>query len=639
MRKTILLFITLVCCSGLFAKTKDPVLITINGNKITKSEFEYIYNKNNSTNSYDKKNLDEYLNLYINFKLKVIEAQAKGLDTTKNFINELNGYRKQLAAPYLTDTKVEKQLIEEAYGRLKEEVDVSHILVRLPENPTPADTLAAYKKITAIAKRLQKEDFATVAKETSEDPSVKQNGGYIGFITGFWAVYPFETAAFSTPVGKISQPVRSQFGYHIVKVNARRPARGQILVAHIMKAVSDTLPETEQKAKEKIYELYNRIKAGEDFGKLAKENSDDGSSAVRNGELPWFGIGRMVKEFEDAAFGLTEKNQLSEPIKTMYGWHILKLLDKKEIEPIEDKKEEIKRRIMYDERAKKAENSFAEKLKKEYKFKLNRAALKQLQDLVEKTAGKDSAFYATGIGLNKSLFTFSNRIITQSEFVNFMQTNKTKSTAIEQSLNEFIKNELLSYEDSQLEFKYSDFYHLMQEYRDGILLFDISNTEVWDKATKDDVGLEDYFNQNNANYAWDTPRFKGMILHCINTTVADKAKKILKTAPKDSIDFLLRKLNNDSICIKIEKGLFAKGTNAIIDSQVFNIGSFSGDKNFPIVFTEGKLLEKGPESYLDIRGIITSDYQNFLEEEWIRTLRNKYKVIIDQDVLKTIKQN
>ena len=285
----------------------DPVLMKINGKPVLKSEFEYIYNKNNSNNSLDKKTLDEYVDLFVNFKLKVEEAKAQGLDTTKSFINELAGYRSQLTKPYLTDAKVDESVLQEAYNRLKEDVEVSHILIRVQQNATPADTLAAWKKINAIAKRIEKEDFAKVAKEVSEDESAKENNGYIGWVSAFRTVYPFETMAYNTKPGTISKPVRTAFGYHIVKVQGRRESQGEILVAHIMRFTEQGNDEKNKSAKFKIDSIYDRVKAGDDFGKLANDLSDDRGSATKNGELPWFGAGRMIPEFENAALHLKTK--------------------------------------------------------------------------------------------------------------------------------------------------------------------------------------------------------------------------------------------------------------------------------------------------------------------------------------------
>ena len=300
----VILVALLALTANTFAQSTDPVMMTINGKPVLKSEFEYIYNKNNSNNSLDKKTLEEYVDLFVNFKLKVEEAKTQGIDTTKSFITELSGYRSQLTKPYLTDSKVDDATLREAYDRSKEDVDVSHILIRIPQNATPADTLKAWNDINTIWKRVQKEDFNKVAKEKSQDQSAEQNSGHISWISAFRTVYPFETVAYNTPVGSISKPVRTAFGYHVLKVHARRNSLGEVLVAHIMIFTSKGEDAVNKKAKISIDSIYQRIKAGDDFGTLASKHSMDKGSSVKNGELPWFGTGRMVPEFETAAFAL-----------------------------------------------------------------------------------------------------------------------------------------------------------------------------------------------------------------------------------------------------------------------------------------------------------------------------------------------
>lgn len=286
MKSPVIKLIALLALSASsFAQSTDPVLMTINNKPVLKSEFEYIYNKNNSNNSLDKKTLDEYVDLFVNFKLKVEEAKSQGIDTTKSFINELSGYRSQLTKPYLTDSKVDDALLHEAYDRSKEDIDVSHILIRIPQNATPADTLKAFDEINDIWKRVQKEDFAKVARSVSQDQSAEQNSGHIGWISAFRTVYPFETMAYNTPEGSISKPVRTAFGYHILKINARRATLGEILVSHIMIFTSKGDEAQNKKAKATIDSIYQRVVAGDDFGTLAKNLSQDKGSSVKNGEL------------------------------------------------------------------------------------------------------------------------------------------------------------------------------------------------------------------------------------------------------------------------------------------------------------------------------------------------------------------
>jgi peptidyl-prolyl cis-trans isomerase SurA len=647
MRSQILSLALLVLFGSVSAFASDPVLMKINGKPVYKSEFEYIYNKNNSNNSLDKKTLDEYVDLFVNFKLKVEEAKAQGLDTTQSFINELAGYRSQLTRPYLTDSKVDEQILREAYERMKEDVEVSHILVRIPQGATPADTLGAWKKINSALKRLDKEDFAKVAKEISEDQSAEENGGYIGWVTAFRTVYPFETVAFNTPVGKISAPVRTAFGYHIIKVHNRRKSQGEILVSHIMRFTAEGDEVKNKSAKQKTDSLYQRVLAGDDFGKLASEFSEDRGSATRNGELPWFGSGRMIPEFENAAFALKNIGDVSAPIQSAFGWHIIKLLDRKGLAGFETVKADIERNVKRDERANMGQKAFVDRLRNEYGYAVNTANVNEFSKLLENKTLADSVFQLEAAKLNKPLFTFAGKEFTQSDFAAYLKKNaysdKTiASEVIEQKMDAFTEKEILAYEDSQLENKYEDFRFLINEYHDGILLFEVSNNEVWEKASKDTEGLARYFNEHKADYRWEKPHFKGRVISCKDKATLKAAKAIVKRSHNDSIDKYLRTRLNDSIqYVKVEKGLFAQGENKAVDKYGFKDkkAKFEPTKEYPYVFVVGKNLKNNPEDYSDVRGLVTADYQEYLEKEWIAALRSKFPVEIDQNVLKTVRKN
>jgi peptidyl-prolyl cis-trans isomerase SurA len=647
MKSPVIKLLTFLALSAsTFAQSPDPVIMTINNKPVLKSEFEYIYNKNNSNNSLDKKTLEEYVDLFVNFKLKVEEAKSQGIDTTKSFINELAGYRTQLTKPYLTDSKVDDALLQEAYDRSKEDVDVSHILIRITQNATPADTLKAFNEISAIWKRVQKEDFGKVAKEVSQDQSAEQNHGHIGWISAFRTVYPFETMAYNTSVGSISKPVRTSFGYHIIKVHARRNTLGEILVSHIMVFTSKGEDEKNKKAKAKIDSIYQRIKAGDDFGTLAKNLSDDKGSSTKNGELPWFGTGRMVPEFETAAFALKNVGDISEPIQSAYGWHIIKLLDRKGLATFEEMKADLERKVKHDERANRGQHAFLTKSREKNNYIENTASIQEFYKLLAGHTLNDSIFKVEASKLNKPLFTFDGKNFTQTDFAKYLKKNPNTektipSEVIDEKLNAFADGELLAYEDSQLENNYDEFRYLMQEYHDGILLFEVSNREVWEKASKDTPGLTKYFNEHKADYNWEKPHFKGHVILCKDNATLLAAKSIVKKSDTDSIDKYLRTRLNDSIqYVKVEKGLYVQGDNKVVDDQIFKTkDKYVPTKEYPFFFVTGKLLKNKPEDYSDVRGLVTADYQEFLEREWIKALRAKYPVNVDQNVLKTVKKN
>lgn len=664
------LFILFVLAGAIAAQNDaDPVLMTIKDTPVYKSEFEYLYKKNNFQNTLDKKSLAEYLVLFENFKMKVLEAESLGMDTTRAFLEELAGYRQQLTPAYLTDTIARNRLVKEAYDRLKEEIDVSHILVRVAKDASPADTLAAYNKIIAIRDRITRapvevpgkcgffkklfgtyhstfiepENFNAVAKKESEDPSAAENSGHLGYITGFMTVYPFENVAYNTPAGQVSMPVRTVYGYHIIRVEGRRPSQGKLQVAHIMKfaqkGASDSLM---NQAKKMIDGLYRKVTGGADFATVARQWSDDKSSAVNGGILPGFARGSMVKEFEDAAFSL-QKGEISAPVLSPYGWHIIKLLDTRPLETLAEKRAEIERRIQRDERSNIITQSFIDKLKADDHFTNNDKALAPFYLLAEQYSPKDSAFLKTTEEMRDTMACFAGTALTQCDFSLFLSRTpnrpaKNKKEWIDEKYRQFVNTALINYKDEQLEKEHPDFGNLMREYHDGILLFNISNEKVWDKATRDQKGLEFFFRNNRNNYTWQKPRFKGLIISCKDEATREKARELIAKIPKDSVEqCLTRKFGKDAI--KIEKGLFAEGDNKTVDELEFKTGNFIPDKSFPATFTHGRMLKNGPESYTDVLGILTSDYQTWLEDQWTKELRRRYPVKINQKVLETIKEN
>lgn len=639
---SILAFLLVVGSASAQQKT-DLTLMKINGKNVPLSEFEYIYNKNNSNNAIDKKTLDEYVDLFVNFKLKVEEALAQRLDTAHSFKTELASYQSQLAEPYLQDNSAWEKLIQEAYDRTKNEVEVSHILIKIPNIGMAKDTLEAYNKAMGILKRAAKEDFVKLALEVSEDPSVKRNNGYVGWITAMHTPYAFENAVFSTPVGTISNPVRTFLGYHLIKVTRKRPSRGEVLAAHIMKF---TTPEGDNtKAKASIDSIYQRLLAGDKFEELAQNYSDDKGSARNGGELMWFGVEqRMVPEFEETAFALKNKGDVNPPVLSPYGWHIIKLIDKRPIADFETFKPKLEARIREDERNRKTQDAFADKLKKEYNFTLNNASVTDFEALANKYAPTDSLFVVETKKMNKPLFAFAGKTFTQADLAEYIKATPASNTVQAEYIKDKVKNlaydKLLAYETSQLENKYPEYRYLMKEYHDGILLFEVSNREVWEKASKDTEGLEKFFTANKTVYKWDKPHYKGRVVYCKDKPTMDAAKAIVKNANPDSIDVYLNKRLNDSIrYVKTEKGLWMEGENSVVDAQVFKKGNKAAVEGYPYCFTVGKMLKNAPESYEDVRGAVTTDYQNYLEKEWIATLRKKYPVEIDQNVLKTVKKN
>lgn len=635
MRTNVLVVLLALFSQTVWAEGNDTLML-VGKTPVTVSEFEYVYKKNNQYGAEDKKTFDEYLALYENFKLKVVEAESLGLDTTENFRRELLGYRNQLKSSYLTDTQKFNEFVEEAYRRSLEDVEVSHILIQLAPNATAKDTLQAYQKALRAKKRLEKEPFDVVARSMSEDASVSRNGGYLGYITSMTTIYPFETAVYNQPIGVVSNPIRSQIGYHIVMVHNRRPSVGEIKVRHILKSVTPRMSESEKaRVKQQIDSISDLLQRGVDFEELAKSDSDDKQSAVNGGDLPWFGLGRMVPEFEKAAFALQNVGEVSEPVLSPFGWHIIKLEGRRMPEP-ETKKKDIAGALYRDIRILEVRNSFVTKLKKDYDFEMNQKAADELKRVFEQNKSNDSICQLRCAALNDVLFSFAGNSVFQKDFA---KTLLTKSEVnFENRLQDFVATQLIRYEDTQLERKYPDFGNLMREYHDGILFFELSKQEVWDKASNDTLGLTAYFQNNKSKYKYESPRFKGYIVKCSDKIVAKQLQKILAKANVDSIpSYVARRINIDKKLVELEKGLWEKGENAVVDCVAFSKKKYKSDSNaeYPFVFLQGEVLEF-PDDYHDVRGRVISDYQDFLDKEWVKRLRAKYPIRLFEDIKKTM---
>lgn len=645
MKKICLIICSVLLLNNVFAQnTNDKVLLTIDDKKINAEEFLRIYDKNKTNFSTGEvTSIEEYLDLFINFKLKVIEAEKSGLDTTSSFINEFEGYKKQLAAPYLIDDKANEQVIQEAYERMQYEVRASHILVRIEPNASPEDTLVAYEKAIGIRKRLVKgEPFEMVAKGSSEDPSVKNNGGDLGFFTVFQMIYPFENAVYNAEIGQISNPVRTRFGYHIIKLTDKRKARGQVKVAHIMLTIPQgTSLEVEKQKKVLINELYHRAKQGEDFQALAKEYSEDRGSAGNGGELPWFGAGRMVQEFEKAAFELSVNDEISQPVRTGFGWHIIKRIDRKDIPTLEEALPEIKRKIGRDQRAKVAREALINNLKKEYGFVQKKENIPVNYDTTANAYVLKQEYLSKNSDLNGELFSFLDKKFSKKDYIDFVNTqNRNKELNPYDYLmlyKEFVNNKILEVEESRLEEKYPEYRYLLKEYHDGMLLFEITDQKIWSKAANDSIALREYYKKNKNKYMWDE-RWDGSIYYCSNEQTKTTVSKIINKksfGKKMNNDNLLEQLNTKEEVLRIETGIFEKGENIFVDNLIWN--EKNTQENSAVVLLKGEILKPDNKKFDECRGMVISDYQDYLDKEWIESLRKKYNIIINSAVLSSLK--
>ncbi|MFW6227535.1 MAG: peptidylprolyl isomerase [Bacteroidota bacterium] len=651
MRNTIiLLFAGMLFSQIILAQPTGEILMTIGDEEITSAEFLRIYNKNNSIeNQIDPKSMEEYLDLFINFKLKVLEAESLGMDTLPSFKRELAGYQEQLTKPYLRDDSYDDQLIKEAYERTKQEVNASHIMIRLDEFAPPKDTLEAYNKIMAIRDRiLGGEDFESVARATSDDPSAKQNGGNLGYFSAFRMVYPFENAAYNTPVGDISMPVRTRFGYHLVKVNDKRPSRGKIQASHIMVATPQGMTAAQiDSAKSKVERLQQRLENGEDFQELARQYSDDKGSGRNGGILPTFSSGQMVPEFEDAAFSLSNDGEItSEPVRTQYGWHLIQRISKEDIPEFDEIRGELAEKVRRDQRNKAGQDSFIANLKEEYNFKVNKEVLAEFYTLVDSSIfnKKWTPDYSE---LNQTLFVLNGESYNQDRFAAYLESQKPSRPVaipvyVDMHFDRFTEEEIIAYEKTRLPEKYPEYRYLMEEYHDGILLFDLTDKLVWSKAVQDTAGLEAFYEKHKSDYLWGE-RADAVIFTLENELYLNDLQKTLKKALRKgfSPEKIKTMVCDTSDCLTFDTGLYEKGDNDMVDQLSWEKGigdPVKTNETIKIVYIS-QVLPPQPKALSEARGIITSDYQSYLEKQWIEKLREKYTIKVNEDVLSKIKQD
>ncbi len=639
----------LLITSGFCQKntSNDPIVMEIDGKGVTKSEFLQIYLKNNNNPQFHKDSIDKYLVLFKKFKLKVAEAEALGYDTIPKLKKELDGYKKQLANPYMIDSAQNESLVREAYERTANEVRASHILIRLEQNAKPQDTLIAWNKISEIKRRLEKgEDFAYIAKSKngSEDPSAVNNGGDLGYFTAFQMIYPFEDRAFKTPIGQLSEVFRTRYGYHILKTTGTRPARGSIKVAHLLvSAGKNATQEEKNNAEKKAGELYAKLKAGEKWDDLVKLYSDDPTSNQKGGELPMFGSGtnqRMVPIFEEAAFALKNDGEISAPIQTDFGFHIIKRLEWKPVRPYNEMKKEIQSKVNKDERAKKTQDSFVDKMKKQYNFQLPK-----VNGLTWFETNLDSTYFVgkwktDKLNTDLEVFSLDGKIYTQKQFAEFMEKGfrgikrDEFKKVVESQFNNWVKISVLDYEESKLESKYPEYRALIKEYHDGILLYEIMSDKIWNKSVKDTSGLKNFFNLNRANYMWQK-RLDATIYECNSDKNAALVYKMLKKKKNTSKE-IIEKIN-----VKSELNLRVKMNKFDAESTTYLKGrTFTQGRNKPYNFEDkfyvvvlNKELPIMKKEFNEAKGIVTSDYQNYMEKTWLEELEKKHRITFYYDVL------
>lgn len=643
------------------SKLDKKVLMTIGDQKITVKEFTDVYNKNNLKGDVvDVKSVDEYLDLFAGFRMKVMEAYEMKLDTNMKFKKELEGYRKQLAKPYFTNDEISDELVEEAYQRKLKDIRASHILIKCDKHALPADTLKAYDKAMDIRKKAVKgEDFAKLADTYSQDPSARGqkatdktparpgNHGDLGYFTVFDMVYPFETGAYNTKEGEISMPIRSDFGYHIIKVTSVTDALGVINAAHIFLQISpDASEEDISNVRTKADNIYKELveQGGKNWNDEVARYSDDRGSAMRNGALSPFTVSRIVPEFVEALKQL-QPGEFSKPVRTTYGYHIIKLIGCSKVGSFEKEKQAISERVEKDMRSKKTEEVVLQQIKKDYGFKSNDKNVAAFISTVDSTILKGTFVPSKDADLTSALFNIGKANATVSDFVEFIKTKQTSQNHISnqeyayQLYEAFQSKYILDYADAHLEEQYPEFKTLVKEYNDGILLFDLMNKEVWNKAVSDTAGLNDYYSRNTTKYMWND-RVKACVITVSKPESLPKVKKYL--ADGVPFDSLRTTLNRDTVkYVRIQNGFFQKGDNQFVDETVWKKGVMneipSTVDNSTVIVNIIDVRQPEPKTLREAKGLVTSDYQVELEEKWMELLQKKYPVVVDEKVLEKVR--
>jgi peptidyl-prolyl cis-trans isomerase SurA len=658
MRKLVITCLFISASIGAIAQT----LFHFGTNPVSKDEFLRVYQKNSINKKPDmsEKALREYLDLYSLFRMKVKEAGLQKLDTLPGIQNELNNYRKQLAKTYLTDEQVTNRLIREAYERMKEEVHVAHILILSSQTAPSADTVEPRRKIDSIYNALTKKkaDFTGLAQKYSDDRGSKDRGGDIGYVTALQTIYPFEEAIYNTAIGKVSAPFRTQFGYHIVKVIDRRPAKGELKVAQILVAVQKSKGEEGlAAARKKIDSVKAELKNGVPFNDLVKKYSEDRFSINDNGVLPTFKVGDMTPAFEAAAFALKTPGEISEPVQTDYGFHIIKLIEKNAIKPFDSLQPQIKRKVDNDSRSQLARDMFLEKVKTKFGFKEYRANLDEVaQKLgqIPDTGKNANTFKASDYtSMTKPLFVLSGKEYTQHDFISYAE-DMTRGRIMGPKVavvNEiytkvYVPTVVNDLEEHKLADEHADFKNLMDEYSDGIMLFELMDRNVWGKASKDTAGLKAFYETRKNKYMWE-PGFTGAVYTFKNEqTMKDGLKLLEKKNVKD--EDLHKKLHTDSGAhdpahepVTIQRGRYEFSKFQDFQQSALVKGKLTAPKKnadgtYTVVKVDDVFASPTSKSLDDARGYAIAEYQDYLEKQWTDELRRKYPVKVNEDVFRSL---
>jgi peptidyl-prolyl cis-trans isomerase SurA len=642
------LFLFLLACvisyqSNLLAQTAHEPLLIVGGKPVAKNELIYLLGKTQATepgkSGMSREEFEENMTLFINYKLKVREAETKGLDQTEEFKMEFESFKENLKAPFLIKNSLEGGELRKAYSRLQEVIKASHILIQFPPNASSEDSISVLKMALKVKSELESgKDFNNTALEYSDDPSAKQNNGDLGYFTALQMVQPFEDAAYTMKLGEISNPVLTNFGYHIIKVQDRQANPGKVQVSHILVGIDPSNSNGEDLAKRKINDIYTQIqKKTTVWEDIVSNFSEDPSSSKLAGLLPWFSIGSMIPEFEMAAFMLTEVGEISPPIRTQYGYHILRLENKKPLDSFENLEESIKSRILRDSRSTMIRSQVMAIQKSRYNFGENERTVATIRATVNLALKSEfRSLLNSNLLSNLEIFKINDKSFVTLDFLNFVDEEdtaiRTNLTPIDFWYERFLASELNNTEEKDLATNNEDYKMLLNEYRDGILLFSLMNQEVWQKGIEDSLAQYEYFRKNITKYQWEK-RVDAFLVKVFDLSKASEAKSFLagKSLNKELIsNFEENYLKNSPLAFQIEQGLFEYKNHPLLSKVNLDIPyqelEFNNELTLVLL---GEKYPAGPKRFEETRGFVIRDFQDYLDEQLIAQIRKKYPVTVN----------
>lgn len=627
------------------ASAEPTPLITIGEEDIYADEFLYLLSKNRKFDEKENKltseEFEENFNLFVNYKLKVKEAESLGLDTLEEFRREYDVFKEDLIKPYLIKNTLQEGELMKAYNRMKEVVKASHILLQFPANSSQEDSIAVFR----MAQKLKEEaetgtDFNDLAYEHSDDPSAKENRGSLGNFTALQMVHQFEDAVYNLNVGEISDPILTDFGYHIIKLEGRKPNPGEIKVSHILVRTQTGDPVAEERALRKVGDIYNELQKPESvWEEITQIYSDDTGSKNSGGQLPWIGLGTVIPEFERVAFALNEIGEISPPVKSPYGYHIIRLDDRKPIADYEEMEPIIKSRIMRDSRATLIQSQVSSIQKSRYRF-IEREAI---QTAVKKAYDADRAKAFSVLKnqnmLDSILFTIRDSSYTVEDFTDYIANTRQPARVGADNyydiwMQKFIETKLSEAEELDLRENNKEYKALLQEYRDGILLFSLMNEQVWQKALMDSAGQIAFFENNRNNYVWKE-RAEALLVTIGQEESLPGVRRFLKDKvyKKDLADRLENTfLLDNPLAFTMDEGIYEIESHPIlskVDKSKNNQEVKLDNKIYFVILGDRKSSE--PKKFMETRGKVIQDYQEFLDQELVASLKNNYTIQVYED--------